>query len=80
MFLKQSDQRLGIKFHRWPVRVSCSILNPLKNEFKDSAHTAQWAGLLKDKTNQLMVYREIIAVYSEIHTKHTQRVHSVGRT
>jgi len=41
MFMKQSDQHPGIKFHRWPVRVSCSILNPLKNEFKDSAHTAQ---------------------------------------
>ena len=29
------------------------------------------------KTNMLMVYREIIAVCSEIHTKY---IHSVGRT
>jgi len=41
MFLKESDQHLGIKFNRWPVRVSCSILNPVKTELKDLAHTAQ---------------------------------------
>ena len=35
MFLKESDQHLGIKFNRWPERVSCSVLNPLKNEFND---------------------------------------------
>jgi hypothetical protein len=41
MFLKESDQHLGMKFNGWPVRVSCSILNPLKNELNDSARTAQ---------------------------------------
>jgi len=41
MFLKESDQHLCIKFNRWPVSVSCGILNPLKNESNDPAHTAQ---------------------------------------
>jgi len=40
-------------------------------EFKDSARTAQETlSVSVTKTGQLILYREIIAVYSEIHKKH----------
>ena len=37
----------------------------------NTARTAQWAlSISVIKTSQLMLYREIIAVYSEIHTEY----------
>ena len=39
--------------------------------YKDPVRTAQWTHSVSViKTSQLMLYREIIAVCSQIHTKH----------
>jgi hypothetical protein len=46
-------------------------------QYIHSVRTAQYTHSISViKTSQLMLYREIIAVWSQIHTKHT----SVGRT
>jgi len=44
--------------------------------FKDPVRTGQWTHSVSViQTSQLMLYREIIAVYSETHTKHTNPLH-----
>jgi hypothetical protein len=51
-------------FTLWNNRISCVM-------YKDTVRTAQKTHCVSViKTSQLMLYREIMAVFSEIHTKH----------
>jgi hypothetical protein len=49
-------------------------INTTRIIFKDPVRTAQQTLRLGYKTSQLMLYREIMAVCSEIHTKHINTV------
>jgi proteasome assembly chaperone (PAC2) family protein len=54
-----------VRENQW-VWVSASV-----QDVKDSVHTSQRTQHMSiTKTSQLMLYREILAVCSEIHTKH----------
>jgi hypothetical protein len=62
---------LTTRIFRWHLDF-CTICAPLTSTiFKDSVRTAQWTiSISVVKNIQLMLYREIISVCSQIHTKH----------
>jgi hypothetical protein len=58
----------GFGLKLWRLRLTCAV-------FKDPVRTAQWTHFVSVlKTSHLMLYREIIAVCSQIHTKHMNKL------